>query len=345
VLRPDRLSTYKNDKEGKLRHQVHLSDLTAVAFLKDPKQKRQNVFGLFSPSRNFHFEAPTAKDAAEWVELIRKEARIEEEEDEMFLASPVGQRQKPGGLNIAPSSSAALALSDREGVLSSSPEPLGAPSTSFAPSNGRRKSSYMEYSGFSGNELASHSDLSDNDNAGAKRLPGASIESLGLHQTMSETQSTSQPQPGAMARSFSQMSIQNNSAELDPERVIWQGWLLHLRTKGGVRQWKKLWGVLRPRNLILYKDGSEYTAQRIIQLSAIVNVVEIDPLSRSKVNCFQIITEEKRFRFCAQDEESLVRCLGAFKSLLAKRRELETRAAAAAAATKPLPAGVAAAEN
>lgn len=129
-----------------------------------------------------------------------------------------------------------------------------------------------------------------------------------------------------MNRSLSHLSIPN--VDQDPDRVVWQGWLQILRTKGGVRQWKRHWCVLRPRNLILYKDESEYTAQRILQLSAIVNVVDIDPLSKSKPNCLQIITEEKSYKLCARDEESLVQCIGAFKSLLAKRRELEIRAAA-----------------
>jgi hypothetical protein len=103
-----------------------------------------------------------------------------------------------------------------------------------------------------------------------------------------------------------------------------------------VRQWKDSWAVLRPRNLILYKDESEYTAQFILPISSIVNVVDIDPVSKTKTHCLQIITEEKSYRFCAHGEETLVQCLGAFKSILAKRRELEARAAAtAAAATAP----------
>jgi hypothetical protein len=34
----------------------------------------------------------------------------------------------------------------------------------------------------------------------------------------------------------------------------------------------------------------------------------------------QIITEERNWRFCAQDEDDLARWLGTLKSLLAKRR-------------------------
>lgn len=120
--------------------------------------------------------------------------------------------------------------------------------------------------------------------------------------------------------------------EQDPDRVVWQGRLYLLRSKGGVRQWKNCWSVLRPRNLILYKDESEYSALFIIPLFSIINVVDLDPISRTKKYCLQIITEEKSYRFATREEESLLQCLGAFKSLLAKRKELEARAAAAQAA-------------
>lgn len=327
VLRPNTLSMYKNDKEDKLRHQIYLSDLTAVTFLKDPKHKRQNVFGLFSPSRNYHFQAPTSRDADEWVDLIRRDARIEEEEDEMFLASPKVRRSSPAGPTSMPFSGSMDRIDEHERFLSSSPEPLATPNPKFAYSGSRRKSSHVESSGWSGNELASHSDFSDNDGG---RIQGASFESLAV-QSPIEAGTLPRPgvmqQPGGAIRSASQTSVGN--PEGDPDRVIWQGWLWFLRTKRGVRQWKNMWAVLRPRNLILYKDESEYTAQWILPLPAIVNVVDIDPLSKSKTHCLQVITEEKSYRFCAHGEESLVQCIGAFKSLLAKRRDLEARVALA----------------
>ncbi|KAK3340084.1 hypothetical protein B0H65DRAFT_248868 [Neurospora tetraspora] len=321
VLRPNTLSIYKSDKEEKLRHKIYLSDLTAVTFLKDPKQKRPNVFGLFSPAKNFHFQAPTLQDAQEWVDLIRKDARIEEEEEELFLASPPPRRQSD--LNYAPAT-------DRERLASSSPEPLEPPVRILASPGGRRPSA-IESSGMSETELASHSDFSDSD---FQRIPGATIESLcARSQSVSQArvraaQAQGAPMtPGAM--NISQSSGIN--LEQDPDRIIWQGWLRFLRSKRGVKQWKKSWAVLRPRNLILYKDASEYSVLFVVAFSSIVNVVDIDPLSKSKAHCLQIITDEKSYRFCAQNEEELVQCLGAFKSLLAKRRELESKAAASTA--------------
>ncbi len=322
VLRPNALSTYKTDKEEKLRRKIYLSDLTAVTLLKDPKGKKQNVFGLFSPSKNYHFQAPTLKDAQEWVELIRRDARIEEEEEEMFLASPAVRRSSffPGQPAV-PGPSTTATSPDR--FLSSSPEPPEPPIRSIAKHSTRRPSQ-IESSGLSGAELASHSDFSDSD---AHRIPGASFESLAVPQ-LSTSPGRSRPSLGGVART----SGTTPQDAADPDRVIWQGWMWFHRSKGGVRQWKKTWAVLRPRNLILYKDEVESSVLFVLYMSSIVNVVETDPKSRTKRHCLQIITDEKGYRFCTHDEEALVQCLGAFKSLLAKRRELEAKAAPAAAA-------------
>jgi len=328
VLRPNTLSIYKTEKEDKLRHKIYLNDLTAVAFLKDPKHKRQNVFGLFSPSRNFHLEAPSAAEAQEWVDLIRKDARIEEEEEEMFLASPIVARQNSlAAAGLAIQARAAKRTSEQERLLSSSPEVLDPPAPNFISAGSRKASHAMDSSGLSGNELVSHSDFSDND---VQRQVGASIENLAAPRVDEED-----TRPGMGNRNPSQLSTTNR--DTDPDRVFWQGKLWFLRSKGGVRQWKKSWAVLRPRNLILYRDQTEYTAQFIVPFTAIVNVVDIDPISKTKDQCLQVITEEKSYKFCAQDEESLVQCLGAFKSLFAKRRELEARAAAAATTTATAP--------
>ncbi|KAG7410827.1 hypothetical protein DER46DRAFT_581200 [Fusarium sp. MPI-SDFR-AT-0072] len=322
VLRPNTLSLYKNESESRLRHQLYLSELTAVAELKDPKHKREHVFGLFSPSRNYHFQANSAEDAQEWMYLIRRDARIDEEEDEMFLASPRASQQPNNG--IKPVSINSNRPNEHERFLSSSPEPMASSAPRYVTSaGGRRRSSILESSGLSGAEFASHSDLSDNE---AFRPQDSSYDSLAV-QSPGKLPPAVRP-PGQGIRSASQTSVSN--VEQDPDRVIWQGRLYLLRHRRGMRQWKDMWAVLRPRNLILYKDESEYTARWILPLSAVVNVVDLDPLSKSKKHCLQVITEEKSYRFCAHDEDALVRCIGAFKSLLAKRRELEARAAATA---------------
>jgi hypothetical protein len=70
----------------------------------------------------------------------------------------------------------------------------------------------------------------------------------------------------------------------------------------------------------------EYAPLLIIPFPSIVNSVEIDSPSRNKKRqfCMQIITEERNWRFCAQDEDDLAAWLGTIKSLLAKRRVAAT---------------------
>ncbi|RFU27270.1 hypothetical protein B7463_g9068, partial [Scytalidium lignicola] len=318
VLRPMSLSIYKDQNESKLRHKIQLSDLTAVAILKDPKQKRQNVFGLFSPSRNYHLEAASRNDAEEWVDLIRREARTEEEEEELLLASPpLNMGGIYGSLDSAMNhQNEEQEHKHNERLYSSSPEPqdhIPQAQRPSGPGGQRRQSHTIEYSG---NEMASHSDLSDVE----ARSPGTSHGPI-PEEPCDGTQEGSRPTLGS--RNVSQASGFN--AELDPERVVWQGYILYLRSKGGVRQWKDLWAVIRPRNFALYKNESEYSPILIIPLASVINAVEIDPLSKTKRHCMQVITEEKSYKFCAHNEDTLDKSLGAFKSLLAKRKDNEMK--------------------
>lgn len=325
VLRPDTISIYKSDKESKLRHKIYLSDLSAVTLLRDPKQKRHNLFGLFCPARNFHLEAQSLKDAQEWIELIRQGARIEEEEEGMFLASPVIRRQSFAAVGVLSSAKSSIppksAPSENERIASSSPEPVEPlPSSQGMSVLTRAPSHPQDPSGMAANDFISHSDFSDCEPARA----GTSLENLsGGSPTSPSSAAAGQLRPMIGGRNTSQLS--GLTAENDPDRVVWQGWLQLLKTKRGVKQWKHCWAVLRPRNLILYKNESEYMATFILPLSTVVNVVDIDPISKTKLHCMQIITDEKSYRFCTQDEETLVQCLGAFKSLLSKRKELEAR--------------------
>ncbi|KAL1302413.1 hypothetical protein AAFC00_002808 [Neodothiora populina] len=332
VLRPNLLSIYRDRDETKLRHQINLSDLTAVARQKDPKGKAKHAFALFSPSRNYHLEAKSDKDVQEWVELIRREARIDEEEEDMVMTSPNGARSTYHGFerhNKTQPQSQSLSQDPHTGYSSSDPEPVQRSRPGTQMHSARRPSHTLEYSG---NEYASNSDFSDSAGGAAARMSNLSL-------VLTETQYPPPAQPqGAAAgtsprltigtRNASQMSGLNISEAMalpkqDDERVICHGWMFLLKSRSGVRQWKKVWMVLRPKNLALYKNEDEYSAMLIIPFHNIVNAVEIDPVSRSKKYCLQIITEERNYRYCAPDDDSLARWLGAFKSLLVKRKEME----------------------
>jgi hypothetical protein len=299
VLRPNYLSIYKDKEETKLRHQINLAEITAVARQKDSKKKMDYVFGIFSPARNYRIGTSSEKEAQEWVDLIRAAARIDEEESEMTLMSPTGKKTFTGFDRVkrvlinanAPSSS-----SEAE-ARPTSPRALDAMHSA------RRPSQALNYSG---NEHDAVSDMDFSDTGGL----------LGSTTSLSMAALPKTPQ---QKRNFSQQSKIDTIP--DDERVVYHGWLYILKSKGGVRQWKKMWVVLRPRGLAFYKTEEEYSATLILPFSSIIDAVDIDSVSRSKQYCLQVISEEKNFRFCAPDENSLAKWLGAFKSLLIKRKD------------------------
>ena len=187
---------------------------------------------------------------------------------------------------------------------------------------------------YSGPEQASYSDFSDSPG------PAAHMSALSLsHTEQHGVADQTQPQQGGVgygnlgqvnigpsniSQAFAQEAQeQRNYQKQDEERVVRHGWVYLLKTTSGVRQWKKLWMVLRPKSWALYKNEEEYSAVLVVAFGNIIDAVDIDPISHSKRYCLQIITEEKSYRLCAPDEDSLTRWLGTFKSLLIRRKELQ----------------------
>jgi hypothetical protein len=312
-LRPNCLSLYKDKAETKLRHQINLSEITAVARQKDSKKKMDHVFGIFSPARNYHLGASTDREAQAWVDLIRAEARIDEDEGELVLFSPTGNktftgfdRSRQPHANTLSSSSEAEQQSLPSSSIPRDPQPI-------AMHSARRPSQALNYSG---NEHGSVSDFDFSDSAAPNAASTTSLPRTNTRNPVPRNRNVSQT---------SNLNVPPSASDHDPDRVVYHGWLYVLKSKGGVRQWKKVWVVLRPRCLALYKSNDEYSAHLIIPFESIIDAVDIDSVSRSKQYCMQVISEEKNFRFCAKGEDELAKCLGAFKSLLIKRKETEQK--------------------
>lgn len=279
------------------------------------------------------------------MELIKREAPQLDEDRPLDLSSPVTRGSHPDQ------------QSGYERWGSSSPEPLEVPGRSSTTRDGIRIPGIRRLSAheldYSGDELAHYSDFSDTPSQSYAQSSsfGSFVKrnQRGL-QNPSNAPYAEPTQSASVGRNVSQSSG-FHADQHDDERVIWHGYLLYLKTKGGVRQWKRLWVVLRPKNLAFYKNDEvrkshplslpppysipknfhssqsqqEYAANLIIPLSNILNAVEIDPISRSKAHCMQIIAEEKSYRFCASSEDALAEWLGALKSQLAKRKEKEKK--------------------
>ena len=316
VLRPNLLSAYKTSSEERLYKQISLSDLNAVAQMKDPKGRRKYLFTLFSPARSYHLQAQDERDAKSWVELIRKEARIDEEDQGLA-------KGQVSSVDSSHDVQAGSGCQEQERFASSSPEPIDIPGRSSMTRDGikipgvRRPSTHnFEYSG---DEAGAYSDWSDTPQQSYAQAPRGSLG----YRKMRPASGLGQVAPSSGQSSTARNVSHSSGFQIqDDERVIWHGYLLVLKSTGGVRQWKKLWVVLRPKNLAFYKTDEEYAAQLIVPLSNIINAVEIDPLSKSKTHCMQVITEDKHFRCCAYTEEALTKWLGALQSQLARRREV-----------------------
>jgi PH domain len=183
----------------------------------------------------------------------------------------------------------------------------------------RRPSNNLQ--SYSGNDHGSYSDFSDTGffPDSSLSLPRRSAE----NRDPNAADTIYKADRPAVNRNISVVSASEAAKPTDEERVIYHGWLYLLKTRRGMRQWKSLWCVLRPKSFILYKNEDEYSALLILPFPQIVNAVEIDAQSKSKKHCFQIITEERNWRFCAMGEEELAKWLGALKSLLARRKEKE----------------------
>jgi hypothetical protein len=329
VLRPNLLSIYKNPDETNLRGSIALSDITAVARVR--KANQEHVFGVFSPSKNYHFKGISERDTADWISKIRLEARADELDMETY-DPPAPEFSKNKG-DAHGEESSDLSAED-------SPDAPGSPeappwsvrggkdrsSKQFTTSAPRDPSSQQKTVGeYSGNEKfnTSQSDFSDFNTGSLPKSTGILSSSLPKANPLSPIPSSQQLRPPMKTRNASQLSIPPATADptVDPERVIRHGHLLVLRNRGGVKGWKSLWCVLRPKSLTFYKSSDEYSATKIIRMHQIIDAAEIDPVNKNKEFCFQVIVEEKTYRLCAADEEDLAKWLGSLKSVLAKRSE------------------------
>jgi hypothetical protein len=310
VLRPNLLSVYKDEEATRIRVSISLSEVTAVAPVKSPRSNRQHVFGVFTPSKNYRFEVLSERDADDWIDRIR--AEIPGNEDEAAFMALSRGRAPPAIHKQLIEDTTDHSDFDVAG-RASSPE-LG---RTLSPGPSARKPSCIQE--YSGNEITSYSELSDCPPARSSRLRSMpSIHTLSL--SAPEDKPVSLPRETGLPRDTSRQS--ELGILRDPERVICQGYLQGLRIKGTVRQWKRLWVVLRSKSLAFYKDEQEYSALKIISMSQVIDAAEVDPMSRSKTFCLQIIAEEKTYRLCAPDEESLARWLGALKSVIVSRKKL-----------------------
>ncbi|KAL4887454.1 PH domain protein [Aspergillus karnatakaensis] len=305
VLRPNLLSVYKDQEATRLRASISLSEVTAVAPIKSPRSSRQYVFAVFTSSKSYRFQATSDMDMEDWIQRIRAESRITEDEEALFALS---KKHESAVANKQQRIYDTTDHSDTEFQ-----ERASSPEFGRSPPRPRRLVAPQD---FSANDITSYSEWSDG--------PGSNTSVHSKSRPSINELSSSAPasQQSALPRDVTK-SHEAGSLR-DPERVVCSGYLQCLKIKGGVRHWKRLWVVLRPKSLAFYKNEQEYSAVKIIPMQQIFDATEVDPMSRSKNFCLQVIAEEKAYRICTPDEESLAKWLGALKSIIVARKKLES---------------------
>ncbi|ANZ76314.1 BA75_03882T0 [Komagataella pastoris] len=97
-----------------------------------------------------------------------------------------------------------------------------------------------------------------------------------------------------------------------------------LEKQKAYNQWKTVKLVLTNKKLSMFKSKEEKPFQ-VFNLNDIIDITELEPLSKIRKWCFLLITREKRMKFSASNEEDLIRWLTAVKMLVAQRKKLEKK--------------------
>ena len=204
------MAIYADPEHTKIRHSIPLSDITAVARKRQQKRPTAALFTIFTPPRNFHFDARSEEEADRWVYLIRSAAKVDDWE------SGIGSSEDEGETTTE------IPVAQMGRKVSGA---------SRVPHHGHGQGPF-------GASVGSFSSISS---VGAANFPGSSL-------------SLSVPPTNETARLGPLRSVSVAEAEVDQERVIRNGRLFLLKSKGGVKKWKPVWAVLRPKSMAVYPN-------------------------------------------------------------------------------------------
>lgn len=138
-----------------------------------------------------------------------------------------------------------------------------------------------------------------------------------------------EPKPQLHNRQRSELSLRHNVVDdyeeeehletpLAPpkgeETILETGHLLRLKKR--YKHWRNQWVALSNERLVFYKNEKSKSPVKVIPIENLIDVVELDAMSKSKQYCMQLITPEKRIRFCALSEEDLIRWLASIKAVI-----------------------------
>lgn len=310
VLRSTKLAYYKSDKEYELLKILDMNDIHAVAEVK--LKNKHNVFGIVTHKRTYYVQAASKKELDEWVEAINNVKKVVQEREFLDDDDTGSQADSEDMSGIKGKSSTVKRIANKSPLSESIPAMDSSLSTS--PEKGTAAidipKSSSEYNVEGDNSLASSSYTSIPNNASPPSSPITG-------QFASERKDSS---PTAS----SEEEEEDDDEEIDEgmdDGTIHKGLVYKLDRYKKI--WKKRWFVLKNDQLLYYKNYKNKNPKPHlkINLADILDVIETDPISKSKQNCFKVITPKRTYICCVDDEESQVAWLAALKVALEKTKK------------------------
>ncbi|CAG8565402.1 4650_t:CDS:2 [Ambispora leptoticha] len=329
VLRSTKLAYYKDEKEYELLRILDMNDVHAVAPVE--LKHKSNVFGIFTSKRTYYIQANNKKELSEWIDALNKisaqvqdEEELLEDEDEGSQADSEEMASKQARI-ATPKRSSKLAFRDPplrvnssvtilEKPLAASPTNTMAVDIPFVQGNNHARANGEGNASISSNTSA----------ASFGNVPSIPSSPITVNFSPPERKDSSDPTASSEDDEGIYEGLPSNSAgifgdESENSQTIYSGYLYKLSNR--YKTWKKRWFVLRTNTLNYYKNEKEREALRVISLDVILVAVETDSMSRSKKNCFKIITPKRAFIACAPNEEAERAWLNALQTALNRTKE------------------------
>ncbi|RKP25832.1 hypothetical protein SYNPS1DRAFT_28443 [Syncephalis pseudoplumigaleata] len=278
VLRQSELVYYKDQKEYKLLGIIPLDSILACAEVqrtKKRKSKRANVFGIVTTKRKFYFSAPSPEDMLSWLRLIRETranaiaGRTASPDEASPHAGPLKRQASPTAAAHPDAPQAALEIS----------------ATSLA--NGRTVTFLVQNDAAAGPASASPGEGRTSPAARGIGAAGAGGGGRG-----------EDGQEGGEQTSFDDYADDEFDLKSDDDEAA------AIILADAEEIWKKRWFVLRPTQLVYYKDQREYKSLGIIDLAHIKAVAAIP--RKKRMNVFGVLTIHRKYYFQAGSPEELL---------------------------------------
>ncbi|EPY49763.1 fungal protein [Schizosaccharomyces cryophilus OY26] len=282
VLRRDKLSFYKDEKEYKTKLIFPTQDISAVAYY---KEKSPKSLYLYLNEKIIRFVAPSNLEAESWVQALRTTTAYR---------APFSRHP----LRFALISSPPATTSDPDVLVSDND--LGNYSSSRT--NNPHGPSSTE-NGFPSFYCTSLYDLTQ---LGKLKPQGFSEQEIkDPFHTLNNNN---------LRKHKHSSSLQNLYKMLDENKVLMQGPIYWRH--GNIHRWSKCWAVVRGNGMTIYNSNMEYKPVKLIPITEIQDVAEINIFEKSRKYIFTVITLNKPMEFRVDDEDTLILWVAALKTSL-----------------------------